>query len=641
MVHSVANVQVRCADTSEARAIVAARVVRRMAKEGYVPCSSGCERRVWLRYRGGWLSVVDEAWDGERARPLHRMARKLSRDLDSVAFWVLVAADGLLRLGLFESGVERDLYSADPLRGPKRARKPPPERHEKRWSRVFPDASWGSLFSTTGSGGEALLLPLALATGVSVSRLAHRTRWSDLDTSDSESVVLHFRRAAAVDWQTPPTEAAQLVSASALAALQTGIAPAPHPPVIVAVDAELVLHVSSFNCGLADEGLQVSVVDVAGRVDWQRVRVLLGHVRDRNAVEVPLLADGEGFSASLPTLALPPGMRADAWPVSPTDALRAQEARFGSQVHVSVVGRAAEIGPGVARIAVAPALFPDRGMEENARYDVISRHERPLRAKPDVDPSLWVPLRSRTMWVAWMVLDRRAIPDVVRQWVGVLEPRFPVAGKSTVVRFSATRDLTQVGRPQVSAGRAARFFSSKRWRDVLRDLDHSAPLVDILWDEPHARLVAGGRLFGAPDDLGAVAVALPASDGLPQTLRALVDAVPTQWEARQALVVAWRDTGLPDATPYERACGILGQCTLRPAWVDRWLRGVGRGTVWLGPSLAAHLDPLPGAVSVGAWTRWETPSVSDAERLLAPILPSAEDWHAEMRGEEGPRRSQR
>src|ERR1700722_8174233 len=60
----------------------------------------------------------------------------------------------------------------------------------------------------------------------------------------------------------------------------------------------------------------------------------------------------------------------------------------------------------------------------------------------------------------------------------------------------------------------------------------------------------------------------------------------------QALSGRWRwapQFGL-DSTPYERACGVGGQCTLHRSWLSRWVRGVTVGTLWLGEPIANRVE---------------------------------------------------
>ncbi|HEU0296878.1 MAG TPA: hypothetical protein VFR47_29340 [Anaerolineales bacterium] len=103
----------------------------------------------------------------------------------------------------------------------------------------------------------------------------------------------------------------------------------------------------------------------------------------------------------------------------------------------------------------------------------------------------------------------------------------------------------------------------------------------------------------------------------------------------QALLGRWRWRGQQiDLTPYETATGIGGQCTTAQFWCKRFLRGVTE-RLWLGPDLVQRLGAIEQLapisevmkISNGVSIRLnEEYSLSDLEHVLAPLLPSEQDW---------------
>ncbi|HEY3357475.1 MAG TPA: hypothetical protein VGQ83_29765 [Polyangia bacterium] len=111
-----------------------------------------------------------------------------------------------------------------------------------------------------------------------------------------------------------------------------------------------------------------------------------------------------------------------------------------------------------------------------------------------------------------------------------------------------------------------------------------------------------------------------------------VQALVTRWD--------WAPGASLDGTPYEWACGVHGQCTLRRDWLTRYVRGVGVGTLWLGPALVARLaglEPLRAAAPVmphagGVRVEVTRATIDAVEAALEPLLPDSAAWEAAARG---------
>jgi hypothetical protein len=135
-----------------------------------------------------------------------------------------------------------------------------------------------------------------------------------------------------------------------------------------------------------------------------------------------------------------------------------------------------------------------------------------------------------------------------------------------------------------------------------------------------AAVELGVGLIPAARPIPALAVSLPASDRAEEALVAAIDRV--EGTPVQAFVTRWGSSLGIAETPYELACEVRGQCVFERVWVERWLRGIGPGTLWLGAALRAHAP--------GAPARQVISDVRATERTLAAILPSVEDWNAGM-----------
>lgn len=94
----------------------------------------------------------------------------------------------------------------------------------------------------------------------------------------------------------------------------------------------------------------------------------------------------------------------------------------------------------------------------------------------------------------------------------------------------------------------------------------------------------------------------------------------------QALLTRWGTVTALDMALEEIASDVNGQRTLD----QRWRRGVGLGSLWLGPALHARLDKAALAAlkgeAVADASRLRIDDVAPAEALLAPLLASPEDW---------------
>jgi hypothetical protein len=121
----------------------------------------------------------------------------------------------------------------------------------------------------------------------------------------------------------------------------------------------------------------------------------------------------------------------------------------------------------------------------------------------------------------------------------------------------------------------------------------------------------------------------------------IVDGIVRAGHAHQAFLARWdwRPALTLDATPYELACGVHGQCTTRHSWVERYLHAVA-DVVWLGPTLRERLPGFQApegtsAMAIGSALRvtcGDAGAVRAFERAVAPLLPGADDWKNALMG---------
>jgi hypothetical protein len=300
------------------------------------------------------------------------------------------------------------------------------------------------------------------------------------------------------------------------------------------------------------------------------------------------------------------------------------EGRIAVQVHANVHGRAVYAGTGQWEVTVAPVGGAGSTVPRAVR--VMTTEDRPLRAPATVAPAALARLRDRRFLVGLVVLE----PEQVGLAFGTvlpLIPWFPTEGKVSVATFYRAAGAPPK-RPKTARAAAAGFFSGKAWSKLAWGPEIAQ--LDVSWDrtdrEPEgpARFSVGCGILGLPGSVPALTVVLPAHPEAEIALVAGVDRLAASGAVIQALVTRWGSHPSVEMTPYEMATGIMGQCTLQKPWVERWLRGIGPGTLWLGPALSARVGPV--GEPVGPTRRLRVDEVAETERLLASLLPASADW---------------
>jgi hypothetical protein len=280
---------------------------------------------------------------------------------------------------------------------------------------------------------------------------------------------------------------------------------------------------------------------------------------------------------------------------------------------------------------------------------------RPLRAPVDAPPAALRPLEERTTLFGLMSSPRPSaeVAPIAAELIERFAPRFPSEGECSITVFR------QEGKPGSGKPRLARFWTSARWKK-LKDELATERLVSLAIHptggefgpggrrDPIGGFSFGGSIIGHPilppaPEVSTLVLCVEARDeavvaGAREELRALIEEFRSRAGLLQACIGRWgRLQWLTlDSTIYELACGVHGQCTLRPEWQTRWLRAVTGDLTWLGPELASHLSERTALEEAAALTtagdgtlRLEPRAGVDLDRLeqaLADVLPSSQDW---------------
>jgi hypothetical protein len=562
---------------------------------------------------GGWCSVYDEAGEGQDTKVLDALAKALSRD--APAFWLLVHDSDDLLLSLFQRGKRLDRYHSGRRRGPV-------EERLAAWAPCLApgqdEATLRAVFEHRGVFAEEALRPLGQALGVDPEALSRSHR--DLDgQAPAGGICLRFRQ---VDRAEPaaPTGPPRLRSPldEARLAGHPGL-PAPRP-VEAAVDGALQLSLTLRNQGGPGRGVQVRVSADTACARWETAQLILGDPRLRAVQEAALIPRGDELIADFPDVALPPGLPGLAVPPSGSSE-RWLKQLFSTQVHVNLRGVGQRPGEGLVQLAIVPT-----GGEGSAgRFPVRVRSTagRPLRALPTVHPSQLAPLEADDLLVGLAILRDLDLAQL-GALAQALAPLVPAEGKVQTTRYARTGLTALPTAPKLSSGGAARFLESKRFRGLLEGLTEGSSQVSAAWEPGEATLEIGYGILGFGDPCLGVLFQLRTPDR--QADAALAQA----WDALggaliQGLITRWGGPSGLEMTPYELACGVMGQCTLERAWVSRWLRGLGRGLLWLGPELGQALDGLAEP------RRLRIDDLPAAEAQLAALLPSGSDWQVGVR----------
>lgn len=610
------------------------------------------DRQVVLVQSPGWVSVYDQATDDQDDKLLSKLTRALSRATGGSAFWAMVHDSDVLMLGLAHAGKEVDTYNSDPGSFGGRKKRGRPGPHIRAWSGLLAAGHGGdeldAVFASEDLFAEDALGALADAVGLPRERALVGYRYLPDAGVPSGAVTLSFRLEQRPEWEAAAAGPTRLLTQWEHAAEQSGVVyDIPEgAPVQVAVGGEARLSAGTVNAGAPSTGLRVEVTGGAECVTWEQVQLVLGNPRDRRLLLAPLTEEGGIWVASFPDAALPAGVAPARPSMNPRALMAAMSMRAGATVHANALGRGCAVGLAEVTIRLVPTEHPDGATAVRAAVQVVSTEDRPLRAAPDVHPKMLEALRQPIRAVALVILAPDSLEEAVGSLVAAMEPHVPTAGNVTAAIYPAPMGGGVLGalmgalkRPKISTGKAKGFLRGRRWKKLLGGLEAGSH-ISATWsrrDEvgaSEAQLEAGRGILPSPNAQPAISVALSGDlDAAEDALEAWVDGLVTAGAVVQGLVTRWGTAPSVEMSPYEVAAGVSGQCTLERSWVERWVRAVGRGTLWLGPKVRAHVDEGElGAVAEvreqGEALRVEVEDVAAVERALEGALPGREDWQA-------------
>lgn len=594
------------------------------------------------------FTTVYDSRSDEVGEPAKALAKGLSRGLGVAAFSVLVHDSDVLLLSLYQRGKRRSRYDSNPgyfsgkLRKPRR-----PDKKARAWEGLLaPGKTIEDLvpvFSGEDLFAEAALPLLAEALGTEPGRLVLGYRYVRELELPEEAVHLAWRAAERPAWEQPVTGPPRLLTPMEQAAeLHGDVWEEPPSRVQAAPGAEVVLSADVVSAGGPGQGLVVEVRGAPGPVELRMVRVVTLVEGRPHTVEASLEPRDGVLVAALPQVELLPGV--SAMPEEPWQVLEALKAQQATQLHIALEGEARSVGSVELELRVHPLEHPEAGTRVHLGLDVLSTETRPLRASADVHPDQLGALLDDELVVALVVLEPHGAVERVQALARAMAPWTPQEGEVTATRYRGAGPgglstlASMVLRPKTSTHRARGFMQGKRARKLLGAWGDSVSLVDLTWDDDSDEteelgfLAFGTGIITSPGAVPALALGL---GGPPERLDALEAALVAAIDAAaesviQALVTRWGAPPTVDTTPYELAVGVHGQCTLERQWVERWLRAVGTGNLWLGPALRQRLGPeaLAGLSlrEVGGCLVVEVRDVAATERALAALLPSAQDW---------------
>jgi hypothetical protein len=664
------NVQVhaRRLDPGQARDGVIDALRRLLSEEGFVPADGeGADRTIVVDAGREWISVYDEACEGQQQDILDRLALALSKRLETEALTILVHDSDVLELRLFRSGEIVDRFNNNPSYFGKAnaAERTAAAGNADRWGPILSApadveglrAVWAkeTLFA------EDTLAALSELVGLDRDRAS--TGYSHLEQDEPDDpryVKLAFRHSVRPAQETPleGPPSFEWAGTGALPSREGGM-----PMLEVSAGFPWQISSSVRNVGGSSRGVSVVVWGDAldqGLLSADSVEITAGGSESRvGHGAAPFLdrrsADGKKLRmATFADLTLPPGHRVglDAWALAnPTKAF---DLMFASKVHANVHGKGLAKGEATLHVGFIPATNLEGQFAQTLLAKVHPPSRRPLRSAEDVDAYLLRPLDGRESLFALvsMDLDPVAAADVASQAIERWGRLFDAAGQWSI----SVSPAEEGARPRTGTAKAKRLFGGARWKKLQEQLrtEWSVHAERAQERDIFSRLRSGdGFAFGrsgyridVADDPELPTLGLWFDAGAAPETRIdeasklaceLMDAIMTRHQGVQALSGrwAWAPSSSLDMTPYETACGVGGQCTLRRSWVSRFARGVTTGTLWLGAPLAARVPDVARlrsaaqVTSLGEGLRITVENdaaLDDVEAALAPLLPSKEDW---------------
>jgi len=600
------------------------------------------DREVIIPSGGDWLSIYDSATESQDDRLLAALARSASSALGD-AVGVLVHDSDVLTLSLARGGETVDTYNSapdyfDPV--PEAAAQELAGRPEQ-WSELVEDTENLSEVWRRGAGeAEGILWEMAPLVGWERDRVM--IGFNHREEQDGD-LRLTFRLT-----ERPHHEAR--------AEGPPRFAPGGHPITVeAAAGDELSIYCSAQSAGGPGVGLAIMAWGPAleeGLITLERAAVVLDSLGQHKRVEVSFETRPDGARlARFPNLPIPAGVPMDAVMRAPAGSQKAaREALFGALLGIQTFGRAAAPGGRALHLGVVPISQRDGIAVHTIGMTISPPTRKPLRwcGRPEANEALRDLSTPDTLFASVSLADstpHELVAEVLEGWHERIKD---LAEDSWQVSKYLKNNRLKSGK--LSPRAVPRWKSWKALLEVLRTGEgFSANRATGPWLPGQDPVFTNDgftckRAFewglrnqhpathlGLWVDLSSRSQAL--GDELSPLLVSLLDRL-CEAGAAQAMMGRWRwsPAGGTELTPYERACGINGQCATTRGWSRRFLRGL-TPTLWLGPELLERVAPSPHAerTPCGRGARLELAegsTLADLEQALAPILPSEEDWRA-------------
>ncbi len=602
----------------------------------------------------GWITIYDEATEGQDIQSLEALAAASSRATESFAFTVCIHDSDILDLRLFDRGARVDRLDSDPTYyGSVRPSK------KERAAKAGNAAAWFALldndparrdrlaeaFASQSLFAESMLRAVCDVVGCEPMRAATGYRYAIQDGTElpDGTITLRFRLRQRPAYETTSDAPTELVTESFA-----------NGEIRFAVGDEVRCSLGARSTGRASKGLGVrawgSVLE-RGLVAIERFEVVIGNVRDgaKHQNLAPREArSGEGgkmFVADLVDAAIPPGSAEPFAGFAPgMDVMKAMDEMMRARVHVNVVGLAVATGSGELGIGLTPLERSEGSAGTIVSIAIDPTFELPLRMRDRKQVSgenlshLLRPLAEDSQLVAMIGCDTRtALGAAALAAIESVRSELPDDAKVDIATFFADGSR----RPKVGSGKVKTMLRGKKL----------ASLIEAIERESMVTVDAG------PFAMSAGTTVLPQSESerVPWMLLSLacegrdVEAVRARWtalidaamrdgSAMQATLgrAGWRANQMVGQAAYESACGMAHDVGTLRRWIEQWVRVPSNDRLWVSRALADRADRSAVAAvadeeQIGTAVRF---TLRDRSRWLAfeeaisAILPTAEDSRA-------------
>ncbi len=625
--------------------------------EGFVPAAEGepADRTILVEDGPAWLSIYDESTEGQRQDDLDHLAARLSEHLATEALSILVHDSDVLELRLFRSGEQLDRFNSHPSYFGKVSAKKRKAMagNAELWAPLLApganDKDLRSVWDREKLFAEETLAETSKLLGLDGGRTGIGFNYAE--KSDPKYVKLAFRHAVRPVHETP-AEAATTFEMGAYS-----------PNIDLSVGFPFQTSCAVRNTGSASRGLSLILWGTAleqGLLSVDSVELVIGvPQRGSQRITAPLedrkSADGKRLRmASFPELLIPAGPSGGIPALGATDPRKMIEVMLSSQIHANVYGKGLAKGEGKLHFGFVPTTNSAGQFAHTSEVKGHAASRRPLRAPEGVDAHLLRPLDGRGSLFALVSfdLDHSAAADVAAQLIERWGGLFANAGSMSLVIFPSEEGA----RPKTESAKAKGFFCGPRWSKLREELQSERLVCGSRAQKianAHSWRGGDGFTFGETlyhqrldedPELPTLCLWLNVEEASEERIaeatklaNELMDEAMQSHRAVQALVGRWEwaTSSSLDMTPYETACGMGGQCTLRNSWLTRFVRAVCVGTLWMGRSLSERMGDVAALRTAARVTALgdglrvsidDEGSLDGVEAALAAVLPTPDDW---------------